>query len=91
MAYPDSIILLIVDYHAAIGRGQDPVPPCVRPWHEIGRKPQPVDCESDFLSITASRHVTIERKLVLNWFLVSCKQISRHENELCYRDGIVVL
>jgi len=28
---PDTIILLIVDYHAAIGRGQDPVPPAYAP------------------------------------------------------------
>ena len=32
MASPDTIMLLIVDCHAAIvGWGQDPVPPCVRP------------------------------------------------------------
>ena len=30
MASPDTIILLIVDYHAVIG-GQDPRGPCLRP------------------------------------------------------------
>ena len=31
MASPDTIILLIVDYHAAI-EDRTPCPPCVRPW-----------------------------------------------------------
>ena len=29
MAYPDTVILLIVDHHAAIGGTKNPVPPCV--------------------------------------------------------------
>ena len=32
MASPDTIILLIVNYHAAIGGTRPPWPPCVHPW-----------------------------------------------------------
>jgi len=36
MASPDTVILPVVDYHAAIG-AQDSRAPCIRPWQETKR------------------------------------------------------